>query len=79
MNAKMLKDELINEIRVLPPQDLRIVIQFVDFIKEREQEEGILGNKKLIKNVKQSQKDWKNKKYSEFINLGELKKKYHLK
>ncbi|MDI6731075.1 MAG: hypothetical protein QME05_00650 [Candidatus Margulisbacteria bacterium] len=79
MNAKMLKDELISDIEELPVQDLKIIIEFVDFIKEKELEEEMMNSKKIIKAVKRSQKDWEDKKLSKFVSLEELKKKYSLR
>jgi len=78
MNPKVLKEELIQEIRVMPVKDLKTVADFVDFIREKELEEEILNNKGLIRSVKKSQKAWKSGKISEFVAWEELKKKYKI-
>lgn len=78
MNPKTLKEELIREIRFLPAKDVSTVAEFVDFIRERELEEEILTNKKLLGAVKKSRIAWKNQKLTEFISWEALKKKYKI-
>ena len=58
----------------MPGKDLRIIIEFVDFIKEKELEEEILGSKKLINEVNRSKKAWQAGKLSEFISLRNIKR-----
>jgi hypothetical protein len=72
MNPVMQKKQLIKEIRSMPGRDLKIVIEFVDFIREKELEEEILRNRKLISEVNRSKKAWKTGKLSAFINARDL-------
>ena len=58
----------------MPGKDIRIVIEFVDFIREKELEEEILGSKKLISEVNRSKKAWRAGKLSEFISRQDLKR-----
>ncbi len=78
MNPKTLKKELIEEIKVMPAEDVKTIAAFVDFIKDKELEEEILNSKKLIRAVRKSKKAWKNKKLAEFVDWEELKKQFKI-
>lgn len=78
MNPKTLIKEIVEDIRMLPAKDIKTIAEFVDFIKEKELEEEMLSSKKIIKMVRASKKAWKEKKFAEFIDWEELKKKCHL-
>ncbi|MBI5400445.1 hypothetical protein HZB07_07595 [Candidatus Saganbacteria bacterium] len=74
MNPILLKEEIIKEIKIMPAKTLPALAEFVDFLREKDLEEDIMNNKKLIKSVKQSKKAWRAKKFSDFIPWAELKK-----
>ncbi len=72
MNPLTQKKQLLKEIKSMPGRDLKIIIDFVDFIREKELEEEIMGSKKLINEVSRSKKAWRTGKISEFISLQDL-------
>jgi hypothetical protein len=78
MNPKILVKEIVEDIKTLPAKDIKTIAEFVDFIKEKELEEEILASNKIVREVKTSKKDWKEKKFAEFIAWEDLKKKFRL-
>lgn len=78
MNQKSVKEELIKEIKYMPNRDIYAVAEFIGFLRERELDEEILGNRRIVSAIKRSQKAWKEGKTHEFIPWEELKKKYKL-
>lgn len=74
MNPVTEKKRLIKEIQSMPGKDVKIIIEFVDFIREKELEEEILGNKKFINEVNRSKKAWRAGKLSQFVSVHDLKK-----
>ena len=75
VNSQTIYKNLVKEIKEMPTQDLKIVSDFVDYLREKELEDDILNSKTLIKSVKKSQKAWKNGKNSDFISWEDLRKK----
>ncbi|MBI5701278.1 hypothetical protein HZC34_05500 [Candidatus Saganbacteria bacterium] len=78
MNAKLIKREIIKEIEILPINELKSVADFVEFIREKQEEESLLKNKKLLREIKKAKKDWASKKHDQFIEWGTLKKKFSI-
>ena len=78
MNPKTLIKEIVEDIKTLPPKDIKTIADFVDNIKDKELEDDILSSKRVIKAVKTSRKAWKTGKFADFVKWEELKRKHLL-
>ncbi len=72
------RSKLLEELRSLSEERIRVLADFAAYLKEREEWEAtaeILGNTEIAEQVKRSRKAWAEGKKEEFISLEELKAK----
>jgi len=77
--AKEVRRQLLKEIDELSEDRVRLLADFVAFLKEREEWVAtleVLENKELTEAVRKSRAEWAQGKSSEFISLSELKQSY---
>lgn len=78
MNAQVMIKELVKDMKEMPQKDIKTIQEFVEYLRDRELEEDILTSRKLLNAVKKSQKTWKEKGASGFLDWEDVKKKNKL-
>ncbi|MCX5748703.1 MAG: hypothetical protein NTZ10_00440 [Candidatus Saganbacteria bacterium] len=78
MNPKTMIKEIINGVKTLPERQMRSVVDFITYIREKETEENILNSKTIINAVKRSKKAWDNGKTADFTSWEQIKKKNNI-
>ena len=75
------KSELLEEVKSLSEERVKVLADFAAYLKEMEEWEAtaeILGNEELAQQVKGSRKAWAEGRKGEFIFLEELKAKLNV-
>lgn len=73
---KGVKRQLMQEVEGLSEEKVKVVADFAAFLREREEwldTLQILGNQELVETIRSSREAWSQGKWSEFINLDELR------
>jgi hypothetical protein len=75
------RGKLLEEVKSLSEERVKVVADFVAYLREREAWEAtaeILGNEELVQQVKESRKAWAEGRKGEFVSLEELKAKLNV-
>jgi len=70
------RGRLMQEIAGLSEEKVKVVADFAAFLRERKEwldTLEVLGNQELVEAIRSSREAWSQGKWSEFINLDELK------
>jgi len=69
------KVKILEALKSLPPARLGSVLDFVEYLKDKEETQEILSDKNLMKKLRRADRDWKGGKYKkgDYLELKEFK------
>lgn len=80
MGAKELtkyQERAISSLKVLSGDKLKLVTDFIEYLKDREEWEAtfeVLANEKMMADIKAAEEDWKAEKKQKFISWSKVKR-----
>jgi len=77
VKTEVKKNKVISLLDELPEEKLRVALDFVEYLRDKEEWNAtyeVLGDKKIIEDIKVADKDWKEKRKENFTPWEKIKR-----